>query len=379
MKKISTLPVLVLAGLIAVGVSASAQSTSPGGSTGRTRTYYIAANEVTWDYAPGGVNQITGQPFGNAESLWVASGPQRIGKVLKKALYREYTDATFARLKPRPKEWEHLGFLGPLLRAEVGDTIQVVFKNNGSHHYSIHPHGVFYEKDAEGTATNDGTSGKDKLDDSVHPGETFTYVWHVPERSGPGPDDPSSIVWLYHSHEVAEEYAGLVGPIVISSAEYGTASGIPSDVDQEVISFFSVMDENQSMLLEDNITKRAPHANDPDGGDGDEFYESNLMHSINGYVYGNGPRLKIREGSRVRWHLIALGTEVDLHTPHWHGNVVTAYGTRTDVIELLPASMKSVDMLPDDPGTWMFHCHVNDHIKACMIALYTVTPATTGK
>jgi FtsP/CotA-like multicopper oxidase with cupredoxin domain len=47
---------------------------------------------------------------------------------------------------------------------------------------------------------------------------------------------------------------------------------------------------------------------------------------------------------------------------------------RMDMIELLPGSMKVFDMQPDDPGTWMYHCHVNDHITAGMLALYTVNP-----
>jgi manganese oxidase len=47
---------------------------------------------------------------------------------------------------------------------------------------------------------------------------------------------------------------------------------------------------------------------------------------------------------------------------------------RMDMLELLPGSMKVVDMQPDDLGTWMYHCHVNDHITAGMLALYTVTP-----
>lgn len=33
-------------------------------------------------------------------------------------------------LKPRGKEWEHLGSLGPALYAEVGDVLVVVFRNN---------------------------------------------------------------------------------------------------------------------------------------------------------------------------------------------------------------------------------------------------------
>jgi hephaestin len=71
-----------------------------------------------------------------------------------------------------------------------------------------------------------------------------------------------------------------------------------------------------------------------------------------------------------------MGTEVDLHTPHWHGNVVTTtMGMRTDVLPLLAGQMQTADMVPDDPGTWLFHCHVNDHILAGMLARYRVLPA----
>jgi FtsP/CotA-like multicopper oxidase with cupredoxin domain len=69
-----------------------------------------------------------------------------------------------------------------------------------------------------------------------------------------------------------------------------------------------------------------------------------------------------------------MGTEVDLHTPHWHGNTVVIDNHRTDVAELLPATMLVADMKPDDPGTWLYHCHVNDHILAGMLALYRVRP-----
>ena len=69
---------------------------------------------------------------------------------------------------------------------------------------------------------------------------------------------------------------------------------------------------------------------------------------------------------------LTLGTEVDLHTPHWHGNTVTTNGMRSDMIQLLPGMMMVSDMVPDDPGTWLFHCHVNDHIAAGMLARYRV-------
>jgi hephaestin len=45
---------------------------------------------------------------------------------------------------------------------------------------------------------------------------------------------------------------------------------------------------------------------------------------------------------------------------------------RTDTIQLLPAGMVTADMVPDDPGIWVFHCHVADHITAGMLSRYRV-------
>ena len=61
-------------------------------------------------------------------------------------------------------------------------------------------------------------AGASKLDDSVRKGETYVYTWEVRERSGPGPKDPSSVVWMYHSHhsEVQDTNTGLYGAMIIS-------------------------------------------------------------------------------------------------------------------------------------------------------------------
>jgi hypothetical protein len=42
----------------------------------------------------------------------------------------------------------------------------------------------------------------------------------VPARAGPGPNDGSSKLWLYHSHVNPERdvATGLVGPIIITAA-----------------------------------------------------------------------------------------------------------------------------------------------------------------
>jgi manganese oxidase len=343
-------------------------------SDGVTRAYYIGADEVEWDYAPKGRNEITGEPFDDVSNTYVQSGRGRIGSRYVKCLYRGYTDASFEHLQVRVPADSYLGFLGPVIRAEVGDTIRVIFRNGCSFPASVHPHGVFYEKDSEGAPYADDTSGTDKEDDAVPPGGRHTYIWQVPDRAGPGPGDGSSVMWMYHSHvdEVADTYAGLMGPIEITAPGMARSDGSPEEVDREVFVLFSVMNESESPYLERNLERfaRKPFPHDLED---DDFVESNLLHSINGYVFGNQPLSTVHEGERVRWYVMSMGTEVDLHTPHWHGNTVSVNGMRMDTVSLLPASMVVADMVPDDTGIWLFHCHVADHIRAGMLTRYQVS------
>jgi len=384
--------ILWLALICGSSVKSSAADGSDAAKSPHVRTYYIAVDELAWDYAPSGIDQISGKPFDEMERVYTARGPHRIGKVYRKAIYREYTDGSFTTLKPRLASDRYLGILGPILHAEVGDTIKVVFKNNATRPYSLHPHGVFYKKDSEGMNYNDGSSAKDKKG-VVLPGLTHTYVWNVPERAGPGPNDPSSIVWLYHSHvdEQKDVDSGLVGAIIVTARGMAKADGTPKDVDREFVALFNIFDENQSWYLEQNI--RA-YTYDPKGTEkaavkgetipvgtngvfslnGTGFGDSNLKYTINGYIYGNMPKMVMKRGERVRWYLIAIGFGFNFHSPHWHGNTVLQNKQRTDVISLAPAQMVTVDMIPDDPGIWLFHCHVSDHMAGGMTALYQVDP-----
>jgi FtsP/CotA-like multicopper oxidase with cupredoxin domain len=215
--------------------------------------------------------------------------------------------------------------------------------------------------------------GADKADDAVPTGASHTYTWEVPNRAGPGPMDGSSVMWTYHSHtdEVRDTYAGLMGPMVITAPGKARDDGSPVDVDREEFTLFSVMNENKSWYIDQELKSLAKPPADPTNED---FNESNLMHSVNGYVFGDGPLITVHKGERVRWYLMSMGTEVDLHTPHWHGNTVLVNGMRMDTVSLLPAGMVVADMRPDNVGTRLFHCHVNDHITAGMVARYQVVP-----
>ena len=357
-----------------------AKNYAPALPSGTLRTTYIAAEEVDWDYAPAGRDEMMGHAFMEDSKVYVERKDGRSGRVHKKAIYVEYTDDRFETRKPKPAEWAHTGILGPVLRAEVGDTLRVIFMNKAKQPYSLHPHGVFYLKGDEGAPSNDGTSVADKSDDAVQPGEVQVYLWPVPERAGPGPADPSSLVWLYHSHtdRVKDTNAGLIGAIIVTRRGFARPNLRPRDVDREFITLWKIFDESKSWYIEAD-TKRAD-GNYEQLKKSDEFKEGNKKHAVNGYIFGNVPleTMQMKVGERVRWYTVALGNEVDLHTPHWHGHTVLVGGHRMDVVPLLPAQHVQADMVPDNPGIWMIHCHVDDHLDAGMSARYQVLPRTVA-
>lgn len=313
------------------------------------REYWVTAEKVNWDYAPTGKNLIMPE---KGLDIW---GNQR---VYKKYRYIQYTDASF-RNKVNQPQW--MGILGPQFQAVEGDTLKVHFLNRADKPLSIHPHGMHYDKKNEG-ADGPGKGAK------VPPGEQFTYIWTVDKHAAPGPSDPSSIVWLYHSHvdSVTEVYDGLIGTIVVTrkGMERSPSDPRPRDVDVAFTNLFMVFDENGRQPIGKQREKLSV----------EDTEESHLKHAINGFIFGNLQGMKVRRGQRVRWYLVGMGTEVDIHTAHWHGKTVLENGRRTDVVELFPASMKTVDMIADNPGRWLYHCHVTDHITAGMTTRWQVLP-----
>lgn len=316
-----------------------------------TREYWIAAEKVEWNYAPSGQNLI--RPNMGLD-VW--------GKALvyEKYRYIQYTDDTYTTQVEQPV-W--MGILGPQLHAVEGDSVRVHFLNRADKPLSIHVHGLQYDEANEG-ADMKGSGA------AVPPGGKFTYHWEADSDAAPGPNDPSSIVWLYHSHvdAVAEVYDGLIGTVVVTKKgmERAVDDPRPKDIDKAFTTLFLVFNENDRKIVESG---KSAEYDSPE-----EAEEGNLKHAINGYIFGNLRGLEVEQGDRVRWYLIGLGTEVDMHTAHWHGQTVLNAGKRSDVVDLLPGSMVTVDMTAKTPGNWLYHCHVADHITAGMNTRWRVVP-----
>lgn len=324
----------------------------------KTRRFFVAAEPVSWDFAPAGRDEVCGFTF--PPGLTAA-------RVREKLRYIQYTDETFSTpVLPQAT----LGILGPVLRGVVGEYLAVTFLNRTSQPLSMHPHGLRYDKDNEGAyyLRNPGRGA------AVGPGARFTYVWELDENSGPRPDEPSSKGWLYHSHVGGdtESNLGLIGCIIVTDPRRARADGTPADVDREFATLFMIFDE--SGWAATAVSGASSGATTALAWAGEQQrLEAFSRYTINGYTFGNLPALRMNEGDRTRWYLFALGSEQDLHSAHWHGLRVIEDGRRrTDVIELLPASMKVADLLADNPGTWLYHCHVSEHMQEGMFARFEV-------
>uniref|UniRef100_A0A8C4WC36 ferroxidase n=1 Tax=Gopherus evgoodei TaxID=1825980 RepID=A0A8C4WC36_9SAUR len=326
-----------------------------------SREYYIGITETTWNYAPGNKNIISG--------VFLQRGPDRIGSSYKKAVYKQFTDNSFKKTVEKP-DW--LGFLGPIIKAEVGDSIIVHLKNFASRSYTLHPHGVKYTKENEGAFYPDNTKDLLKKDDAVKPGELYTYKWDVAEDHGPAEGDSNCITRIYHSHTDAPKdvASGLVGPLI--TCRKGKRDKMcKQHIDAEFILMFSVMDENLSWYLDDNIEKYCSEPAKVDK-ENEDFQESNKMHSINGYMYGYLPNLTMCAEDKVKWHLFGMGNEADIHSAYFHGQVFTERNHRIDSISLFPATFVDALMVSKNPGEWLLSCQVNDHIEGGMQAIFEV-------
>src|SRR2546428_7804472 len=61
----------------------------------KVRTYYVAADEVEWDYAPGGLNKMMGTKLDGHAKSFAERSPHRVSTVYRKTVCRGYTDQTF--------------------------------------------------------------------------------------------------------------------------------------------------------------------------------------------------------------------------------------------------------------------------------------------
>ena len=295
----------------------AAMPSAAGGQGGTVREYWIAAVPMRWNTVPNGRNAIEGERFDKSETTFTA------------IVYRRYT-----------KDWERMvpnqpgsasdndGIPGPLIRARVGDRIVVHFKNLDNEFerpHSMHFHGVRYRFGSDGAYI----PGFSTRGGNVKPGDEYTY------RLVAGED--SAGVWPYHDHSQSMSDS-------IAGGLYGAISILGRDEKPPDREFIVYLSQTLDFM------------------------------TINGRAFvGNTPVFRSKVGDVVQWDVLAIGD--DHHTFHVHGHrwhVPERIGFE-DTRTIGPAESFAVRWTEDEPGTWLYHCHVEGHMMNGMIGIYRVT------
>ena len=107
------------------------------------------------------------------------------------------------------------------------------------------------------------------------------------------------------------------------------------------------------------------------------------MWAVNG-VAATGhimdPVLTLKRGGS---HVLAMNNDTAWHHPiHLHGHsfrVVSRNGRPTryrewrDTVLMAPRERVDIAFVADNPGDWMFHCHILEHMAGGMMAVVRVT------
>ncbi|XP_009887607.1 PREDICTED: coagulation factor VIII, partial [Charadrius vociferus] len=326
---------------------------------GEVRQYFIAAVEVMWEYR----NQRP-QHFIKATDSW--SGRRKPFRQYRKVVFREYLDDSFTQPLLRGELDEHLGILGPYIRAEVEDVIMITFKNLASRPFSFHSTLQAYEE----------TQGTTQGGEAVQPGELRRYSWKVLPQMAPTTQEFDCKAWAYFSNVDLEKdlHSGLIGPLII--CRRGVLSFVFKRqlAVQEFSLLFTIFDETKSWYFLENMERncRPPCRIQQDNPD---FKRNHSFHAINGYMSDTLPGLVMAQQQRVRWHLLNMGSTEDIHSVHFHGqlfSIRTSQEYRMGVYNLYPGVFGTVEMWPSHAGIWRVECKVGEHQQAGMSALFLV-------
>lgn len=279
---------------------------------GVTREYWIAAVPIDWNVVPNGRNAIEKERFPRSKTT------------MRTVVYRAFT-RDFEQ--PVPIAPGNQGLQGPLIKATVGDRLVIHFRNLDSltnQPHSMHFHGVRYGPGSDG-AYLPGFSGPGA---AVKPGQEFTYRLTA--------DGGSAGVWPYHDHSASMMDA-------IGGGLYGA---------------LSIAAPGERAPDRENVVFLSTHLG---------------FMTIDGRAFvGNTPVFRAKVGDLVQWDVLTLGD--DFHTFHVHGHKWSAAdGTPTDTRVLGPAESFRVRWVEREPGTWLYHCHVESHMMTGMIGIYRVT------
>jgi plastocyanin len=250
------------------------------------------------------------------------------------------------------RAWVYNGQMpGPEIRVREGDRVRITLRNELPVGTTIHWHGVNLPPEM------DGPVGLNQA--AVEPGESFVYEF-VAQPAGSR---------MYHSHAdpTTQIALGLYGPLIVEPREPGPA------YDREYTYMLNAWDLELTPDVAMGHAPRGPRDQLLRGGElGTDLF---LM---NGHAHESIPPIRLAEGERVLIRLMNLGNLP--HAIHTHGHsfkIVATDGNPVppgmelvkDTILIGPGERYDLELTGDNPGVWMFHCHMENHAANGMMSL----------
>jgi manganese oxidase len=238
---------------------------------------------------------------------------------------------------------------GPELRVREGDTVRITLRNSLPVPTTIHWHGINVPN------AMDGVAGLNQA--PVEPGEEFVYEFVA---------TPAGTRW-YHSHTDAalQVPMGLYGAIIVEPREPITS------YDREYTLILTEWDTELTPGVASGTEERGPGDRMLRGGElGADLF------LVNGRMHGAIPPLRIAKDERILVRLIHAGAIP--HPIHVHGHsfrivatdghpVPPAAQLTKDTVLIGPSERYDLEIVGDNPGVWMVHCHIEHHMANGMM------------
>lgn len=208
---------------------------------------------------------------------------------------------------------------GPEIRVTEGDRVRLMIKNSLPEATSLHPHGLKVPPGQDGVPGQGGAK-------AILPGETGVMEFVA---------RPAGTHW-YHSHvnSVEQVNKGMYGAFIVEPK-------VPEPV---------TYDRDYTVMLGD---------------------AGPLGLVLNGKGFPATDPIDVREGERVRLRFIATG--VMAHPMHLHGHSMKviardgyplSHPYEVDTFNIAPGETWDVELIADNPGTWLLHCHILPHAES---------------
>jgi uncharacterized cupredoxin-like copper-binding protein len=226
--------------------------------------------------------------------------------------------------------WTYNGVVpGPRIDVEVGDRVRIVLHNELPMATDLHLHGINVANDMDGVAP--------LTQPSVEPGESFTYDFVA--------DEPAVAMYHAHHHGQLQVPNGMLGTIFVGRVDLPTGrtvggEAIPADLE---------LAQEMPLVLNDSGV---------------------IGYSLNGKSFPATEPIAAETGDWILVHYVNEGSQIHPMHLHQFDQVVVAkdgfaldHPYVADTVNVAPGERYSVLVHLDQPGTWVWHCHILNHVE----------------